>query len=322
MEGRVDGTSSHPVWVIRVSGLTVATMTLPPAWQVTPVAVVAVVVAAIHESGRALLARRQTKAHRRTTFHRALVFYAGLLVLALIASGPVNRLSMAWFSVHMAGHVIEMFFVPILLVVGAPWVPMLHAVPIERRRRILRAVYLDSSSSVLGRLRWLVTRPATAVVLFNGTMVLWHIPRIYNWASWHGWPMDWCMVPMFVASGYLFWRVVLPSHPWPPRGSTKDQVGAIVVTAFIMLVTAISLAVLSRTALYSMHVTMDGTASALRDQRVAAGILWVCGDFWAIPALVLIAYRTFIRQDPASDDVPGDDATSSGIPGQTVPGVG
>jgi cytochrome c oxidase assembly factor CtaG len=267
--------------------------------------VAAVVVGALHESGRLRLAVRQSAAHRRATLRRALLFYAGLLLLALVASGPVGRWSMTWFSVHMAGHVVEMFFVPALLVVGAPWVPLVHALPVDRRRRLLRRAYLGRRRSAWRGLRWLLTRPATAVVLFNGTMILWHIPRVYNWASWRGWPMDWCMVPLFVLSGYLFWRVVLPSHPWPPRGSTKQQVGAVVVTAFVMLVTALALAVFSRTAVYTMHVAMTGPARALRDQRLGAGILWVCGDFWAIPALVLVAYRVFGRGDGPAGPAPG-----------------
>jgi hypothetical protein len=40
-----------------------------------------------------------------------------------------------------------------------------------------------------------------------------------------------------------------------------------------------------------MNVVMDGSVAALRDQRWAAGILWICGDFWAVPALVLIVMR-------------------------------
>lgn len=269
------------------------TMVIPPTWQITPVTVAAVMVGLIYQLGRMRLARRQCPAHRRSWWPRAGAFFAGLLLLILTVSGPAGRWAMQWFSIHMASHVIEMFFVPVLLVLGAPWVPFLHAVPVKTRRTVLIWWRWSPRAAGLRALSWVITRPLTAVVAFNGTMILWHIPRFYNWASWQAWPMDWIMTPMFVLSGYLFWRVVLGSHPFPPRGTTRQQVGAVVVTAFVMLVTAIALAVMARTPVYSMHVFMDGAAPALRDQRIAAGILWVCGDLWAIPALVLIAYRIY-----------------------------
>jgi cytochrome c oxidase assembly factor CtaG len=103
--------------------------------------------------------------------------------------------------------------------------------------------------------------------------------------------MNWLMAPSFVMVGLLFWRVILPSGPWPARGSTRVQIGAIVVTAFEMLVLAMAMSIFTKGPWYSMNVVMEGTVAALRDQRWAAGILWVCGDFWAVPALVLIAMR-------------------------------
>ena len=69
------------------------------------------------------------------------------------------------------------------------------------------------------------------------------------------------------------------------------QIAAILVTAFEMLVLAMAMSIFTKGPWYSMNVVMDGAAAALRDQRWAAGILWVCGDFWAVPALVLIAMR-------------------------------
>jgi hypothetical protein len=69
------------------------------------------------------------------------------------------------------------------------------------------------------------------------------------------------------------------------------QIGAIVVTAFEMLVLAMSMSIFTKAPWYSMNVMMEGSAAALRNQQWAAGILWVCGDLWAAPALFLIATR-------------------------------
>jgi putative copper resistance protein D len=268
-------------------------MVLPQFWQVTPIAVIALAVGVAHEVGRRRLARRQTPAHRRARWHRSLAFYAGLLLLALVASGPLDRWAMSWLSIHMVMHVLEMFYLPPLLILGAPWVPLLFAAPTGLRRRWLRWYDLAPSGAVLRGPVAVLTNPVVAVVLFNGTMVLWHIPAVFDWASWHQWVMDWLMAPSFVISGYLFWRVILPSHPTGPRGSTRVQVAAVVVTAFEMLVLAMAMAIFTKTPWYSMNVLMDGPAAALRDQRFGAGILWICGDFWAVPALVLIAYRLY-----------------------------
>ena len=102
-----------------------------------------------------------------------------------------------------------------------------------------------------------LTNPIVAVVLFNAVMVLWHIPVIFDWASWHGWVMNWLMAPSFVIVGLLFWRVILPSHPWPARGSTRVQIGAIVVTAFEMLVLAMAMSIFTKAPVV-LHERGDG----------------------------------------------------------------
>jgi cytochrome c oxidase assembly factor CtaG len=138
-----------------------------------------------------------------------------------------------------------------------------------------------------------LSNPIVAIILFNGVMVTWHLPVVFDWAADHGWVMNWLMGPIFVIVGLLFWRIILPSHPWGPRGSTRIQIGAIVVTAFEMLILAMAMSIFTKAPWYSMNVTMDGPVAALRDQRYAAGILWICGDFWAIPALVYVGYRIY-----------------------------
>jgi cytochrome c oxidase assembly factor CtaG len=257
-------------------------------WQVTPLGFVAVFVGIAYEVGLRSLAHRQTPEHQRQTRKRSLYFNAGLLGLILVACGPLERWGMEWLSTHMILHILEMFYLPPLLIVGAPWVPLLFALPVDTRRRLLRSYYRSRSLRGLGAI---LTNPIVAVVLFNAVMVFWHVPIIFNWSSWHGWVMNWLMGPSFVMVGLLFWRVILPSGPWPSRGSTHLQIGAIVVTAFEMLVLAMSMSIFTKAPWYSMNVMMEGSAAALRNQQWAAGILWVCGDLWAAPALFLIATR-------------------------------
>jgi putative membrane protein len=271
-------------------------MVMPPLWQVTPLGVLALVVGITHEVGLRRLGVRQTAGHRRQTRKRSLAFYAGLLALILIVSGPLENWSVSQLTVHMAVHVVEMFYIPPLLIAGGPWVPMLFALPVARRRRILRRYYRSKSFGWIRGISSLLRNPITAIVLFNAMMVLWHVPVIFNWASWHDWALNWLMAPSFVVAGLLFWRVILPAHPSPPRGSTRVQVAGILLTAFEMLVLAMALAIFTETPWYSMNIVMHGSVAALRDQRWAAGILWVCGDFWAVPALVLVGYRIYGKE--------------------------
>jgi cytochrome c oxidase assembly factor CtaG len=271
-------------------------MQLPPYWQVTPIGLLAVVVGIGHEMGLRWLAVRQIPEHRRITRRRSWVFYTGLAGLILVVSGPLERWSMAWLSIHMALHILEMFYLPPLLIIGAPWVPLLFALPVDQRRRLLRSYYHSPWIAAPRRLRAALTNPVVAVILFNGVMVVWHLPVVFDWAASRYWVMNWLMAPSFLVTGLLFWRIILPSHPWGPRGSSRIQIAAIVVTAFEMLILAMAMAIFTKVPWYSMNVLMDGPAAALRDQRYAAGILWICGDFWAIPALVFVGFRVRGRE--------------------------
>lgn len=270
-------------------------MQLPPYWQVTPIALVALAVGIANEMGIRWLAHRQTPEHRRATRRRSWAFYAGLTGLILVASGPLERWAMARLSVHMILHILEMFYLPPLLIIGAPWVPLLFALPVDQRRRLLRWYYRSSWTAGLRGSWAALSNPVVAIVLFNGVMVLWHLPVVFDWAANHGWVMNWLMGPSFVIVGLMFWRIILPSHPWGPRGSARVQIGAIVVTAFEMLIMAMAMSIFTKAPWYSMNLMMDGPVAALRDQRYAAGILWICGDFWAIPALIYVGYRVYGR---------------------------
>ena len=260
-------------------------------WTISPLWVLALALIAIEELGlHRMRARMRPEAARRWRL-RGLSYEAGLVAFCLLDSSPLMGVAMGHLTAHMILHVAEMFYLPILLVLGAPFLPALFALPVAARRRFLRAWQLGRWRRLTRGISGVVTAPIVGLVAFNGAMIFWHIPRFFNWASWHEAAHTWLMGPSFMVVGYLFWRLILPSGPYPPRASTRFQILAVVVTAFEMLVLAISLGILARSPWYSMNILMLGPSQAMADQQQAAGVLWVCGDFWVIPALIIISRR-------------------------------
>ena len=216
---------------------------------------------------------------------RLAMYLAALVGLGLCVSSPLDRLSMQWLTWHMVIHVVEMFYLPLLLVLSAPRVFFVSALPTPARR-IGRQIRdgLRGPLSALGR-------PVVAVVGFSAVMVFWHIPGVFAWAMANMWSHDWLMLPSFVAVGIGFWRVIVVVPPRARVAGSRFQIVAVLGTSFVMLVLAMAMAIVAHTPWYPSYVALHGATGALRDQHYAAGVLWICGDLWAIPALVVIGTR-------------------------------
>ena len=109
-------------------------------WSFDPFVVVVAVIVVCTKLGLANLRRRSLSDRTRTRRLRSLFFYGGLALLLIAVMSPIDYWADDYFFVHMIEHILIAFFAPILIVAGAPWLPLLHGLPVGPRRRLMRVV--------------------------------------------------------------------------------------------------------------------------------------------------------------------------------------
>ena len=261
-------------------------------WSFDPFVIVVAAVVVVHELGLANMRRRSLPVRTRTRRLRSLFFYGGLALLLTAVASPIDYWADDYFYVHMVEHIFIAFFAPILIVAGAPWLPLLHGLPVGPRRRLVRTLLLGRLSHALRAIGRVVLNPWTALISFNAVMVLWHLPGPFDTAQENQLVHIWLMHATFFVTGILFWLQIIPSYPFRMKASPLWQVGAIISTNVVMFVMAMTLSLFTATSWYSVYAHIPGvTLSPYADQQIGAAVLWICGDFWAIPALAVTIRR-------------------------------
>ncbi len=96
----------------------------------------------------------------------------------------------------------------------------------------------------------------------------------------------------FFIVGVLFWLQFIPSPPFRITMTRPAQMAALVITNVQMWVLAMSMSILASASWYPVYAHVPGvTLPPFADQQIGAAILWVCGDFWAVPAMVYVVRR-------------------------------
>jgi putative membrane protein len=270
-------------------------------WSYDPFLILAIVVAAWHEIGLWRLARRSRPGRTRERRLRSLWFYLGLAVLLIAVESPIDYWADDYFFVHMIQHLLLMFAAPTLIIAGAPWQPLLDALPGRSGQSVTRGVLTGGWSRPLRALGSFVLRPWVSVALFNAVMLVWHLPGPFDLAERNQAVHIWLMHASFFAAGVLFWLQFIPSPPFRRKMPLLSQAGALLVTNVIMIGIAMALSIFASGSIYSVYDHVPGvTLPPLSDQQIGAAILWVCGDFWALPTMIVIVRRMMSTEGSVS----------------------
>ena len=266
-------------------------------WSFDPFAIIAAILVCWHEVGLARLARKSRPERTRQRRLRSLWFYGGLVVLLIAVQSPIDYWADSYFFVHMIQHLLLMFAAPVLIVAGAPWQPLLEGLPGRLGKDATRQVMAGRWSRPVRAAGGFLLRPWVAVISFNLAMVIWHLPGPFDLGTRNSGVHIWLMHGSFFLTGVLFWLQFIPSPPFRIKMSRAAQASALVVTNVEMWVLAMSMSFFSSTSWYSVYAHVPGvTFPALADQQLGAAILWVCGDFWAIPAMIYVIRRMLAEE--------------------------
>lgn len=247
-----------------------------------------------------------SKARRRTERWRAVSFVSALLLLIVALESPIDYWADSLLFIHMVQHLLLLVVVPPLLVVSAPWLPLWRGLPLSWRRVIARPssrMLRTSPARGLGRT---VRNPVFDLAVYAVALVAWHVPVLYD-ATLLNQVIHDGEHASFLVAGILYWQNAMDSPPLRARATGWGQVVYLVAGMFPAWMIAIALG-LTPWPLYSPYVHVAGRPfgmSALADQQIAAGIMWVP---MSIPA-TMVKFLSIIRWL-------GEDETALPRPGQ------
>jgi putative membrane protein len=256
-------------------------------WHVDPALLGIAAAAGLYALG---LGRRASRSRKASS--DALFFAGGLAALAVALAPPLSSLDDELFSAHMAQHVLLLAVAPPLLLLGRPWPALARTLPLRLRRAAAHGVLRLLARPRL-RATWRgLTGTTAAQVLFVGTLAVWHLPALFD-ATLRSTAVHVLEHTTFLATGLLLWSHLVDSPPVRSRlGYPARALHATVAMGAGWLL-AIALA-LASAPLYEAYVRLParpGGISALGDQHLAAGIMWVPGSIPFTVAILLFAYH-------------------------------
>jgi cytochrome c oxidase assembly factor CtaG len=189
----------------------------------------------------------------------AAAFLAALAVLGVALASPLDGAAHRHLSAHMVQHVLLVSVAAPLLVAGRP---------------------LDVA--LPGR-RWSIGRPgallAAAGVVQVGTLLVWHVPTLYDAALAHD-PVHGLEHITLLLSAVALWAAL--------GRLGGEAAGAGVAVLFVISLPAMALGVAMTLARTPWYPAYAGGGDPLTDQQLAGVVMWAYGGLLAVAGGVLL----------------------------------
>jgi putative membrane protein len=272
-------------------------------WSLDPAVVLVAVFAVLYWIGS-----RRTVTPERTTGAKRLryaAFYGAVAILAIALASPIDRLSDQLFWVHMVQHVLLMLVAAPLIVFARPWVRLWRALPLGSRRWLARGLGTDPRTEPLRVATRVLGGPIVSLVAFSVVLLSWHIPAMFD-ATLSSNALHALEHTLFLLSAVMLFKQVIPSPPLRARLGDTQRVLYVIAAMTVSWILAVILA-LAPTPLYSHYAhlgTRPGGISALADQQLAAGVMWVPGSITFVIVIFVYIHRWLAPPAPGSKRAP------------------
>jgi putative membrane protein len=218
---------------------------------------------------------------------QAVLFYLGVASLYAAGGSPLHDIGeQYWLTAHMVEHLIFGLVAAPLLVAGTPsW--------------LWRAILCGPKVYPIARV---VTKPAVAFTLFNGLLVLTHLPRIMDAALQVG-ALHFSLHMVLVISAMLMWWPILSPLEELPRPAPPYQMGYLFLQSILPAVIA-SFITFADHSVYPFydHAPRLLHLSAVTDQQIAGGIMKLAGSAILWSFMTVIFFRWYSREQAESQE--------------------
>lgn len=252
-------------------------------WDPTLLTIIGLSVALYAVGWRRL--RQRASRHMVLPTWRLYCFLGGLGTVWVALLSPLAQYDDLLFFMHMIQHLLLVLIAAPLILLGAPLLPMLWALPRNLRVELGRLF----SPGPIQRVFTVLTHPLVAVTVYCAAFAIWHIPTFYDAAQGHTLTHN-LEHSIFLGSALLFWWPVI--HPSGGRRRLSYAAGVVYFLPPMLIGSLIgALLTFAGHPLYATYQDAPRTwgISVMLDQQLAGLIMWVPGGlFFLVPIFIFL----------------------------------